>query len=213
MRAIRILCDEHAALREVLSDLELVLDAQLDDDRLEADLALDALEWLERFADGLHQDREEMAIFPCLARRAGSDASHLIDELNAWHAEERRRLDEMRARIEGAAYGDPLSRDSFTVAARAYIDLQRRHADIEDERLVPLARSMLTAADDRVLLREYARLERRHTRPGEARPEERVRDLSARVGRRMFERRAGRTLIPRPRGSTPLPAPHLQDVA
>lgn len=104
MRAIRILQEEHRALREVLDALELVLDGQRADDRLDGELALDALEWFERFADGLHQDREELGLFPRLMARAPGKTRRILEDLMRWHAHERTRLAEMRARIEGAAY-------------------------------------------------------------------------------------------------------------
>ncbi len=186
MRAIRILHDEHRALREVLEALELVLDDQRVDDRLDGELALEALEWFERFADGLHQDREELGLFPRLLARAPRRTRRILDELMRWHAHERTRLAEMRARIEGAAYGEAWSRDAFTVAARAYIEVQRAHADLEDARLLPLARCVLEPGDDELVLAEYARLERLHLRVGEPTPVECAHRIVVAARRRML---------------------------
>jgi len=196
MRAIRTLCDEHQALRDVLDALELVLDCQRVDDRLDVELALEALEWFERFADGLHQDREELALFPRLVERAPAEAQGVLRGLMCWHADERVRLGQMRAWIEGVGYGDACSRDSFTVAARAYIEIQRQHADIEDAQLLPLARQVLTPDDDRLLEAEYARLELRHLRAGEPTPAERAERLAASAAHRALERQ--RSLLSSP---------------
>ncbi len=207
MRAIQTLCAEHEALRDVLDALELVLDCQRGDDRLDAELALEALEWFERFADGLHQDREELALFPRLEQRAPERTRQLLRGLVQWHARERERLEEMRSRIEGAGYGDALSRDVFTAAARAYIELQREHSKLEDAQILPLARAVLTPSDDEIILAEYARLEQLHLRAGECTPIERAHQFVASSVRRALERQP--SLLSRPagdrRGSGPVP--------
>lgn len=195
MRAIRILQEEHRALRAVLDALELVLDGQRADDRLDGELALEALEWFERFADGLHQDREELGLFPRMMARAPGKTGRILEDLMRWHAHERTRLAEMRARIEGAAYGEAWSRDTFTVAARAYIEIQRAHADCEDARLLPLARRVLETGDDELVLAEYARIERMHLRVGEPTPVECANRIVAAALRRALEK--GTSLVPR----------------
>lgn len=188
MRAIQALCEEHRALREVLDALELVLDCQRCDDCLDTEFALDVIEWLERFADGLHQDREELGLFPRLERRSPEEAQKVLSGLVLWHGHERERLGQMRERIEGAAYGDPWSRDVFTVAARAYIALQRQHMDLEDAQILPLARKVLTPEDDALVLAVYEHLERRHLQAGERSPIERANRLSASAARKVLDR-------------------------
>lgn len=196
MRAIQTLCEEHQALRAVLDALQLVLDCQRRDDRLDAEVALEALEWFERFADGLHQDREELGLFPRLEKRAPERAQKVLRGLMQWHAHERERLEQMRAQIEGAAYGDPWSRDVFTAAARAYIEIQRQHSQLEDAQILPLAREVLTPEDDEIILAEYARLEQRHLRAGERTPIERAHQLVASAVRHVLERQP--SLLPGP---------------
>ncbi len=192
MRAIQILRDEHDTLREVLDALELVLDGQQIDDQLDGELVFDVLQWFERFIDGLHQDREELGLFPRLEERAPEQARSVLRELARWHGHERKRFDEMRAQIEGAAYGDTWSRDLFTSAARAYIELQRKHSQVEDARLLPLAEAVLTPEDDDLILAEYARLERTRLRPGEPTVAERAQKLLAHAARRVLQQ--GRTV-------------------
>ncbi|MBL8861128.1 MAG: hemerythrin domain-containing protein [Planctomycetes bacterium] len=206
MRSIQTVCEEHRALREVLDALELILRCQRADDRLDADLALEALEWLERFSDGLHQDREELGLFPALLLRAPDRTREVLASLLRWHADERARILEMRARIEGAAYGDACSRDAFTCAALEYIELQRRHSQVEDAQILPLAREVLLPEDDARILAEYQRIEQRHLRPGEPAPSERSRELVASAAHRVLERQA--SLLPaRSRSLRPAPQP------
>ena len=50
----------------------------------------------------------------------------------------------MRGDLEGAAYGDELSRDRFVACAKRFAALQRTHAAAEDEVLLPLAEELLS---------------------------------------------------------------------
>lgn len=200
MRAIEVVCGEHRALRAVLDTLELVLECQRRDDRLDPELALETLQWFGQYADELHQDREESGLFPHLALRAPARARLVVGEWMRWHAEERTRLAEMRGRIEGAADGDARSRDSFTVSARAYSEIQRHHADFEDARILPLARQVPLPEDDAPILAEYERLERLHLRDGESSPCTRALELATASARLVPRRQA--TLAPgSPEGS------------
>lgn len=188
MRAIQILSEEHRALNEVLDALQVVLDCQHRDDCLEADLALEALEWLERFTDGLHQEREEIALLPLMMTHAPEETQSVLAELKIWHRRERDRLEHMRKQMEGAAYGDQSSRDAFAVAARDYIEIQRRHSELEEAQLLPLAMEVLMPKDDEIMLEEFVRIEGHYLGKGELEPVERAHDLVARALRRMLDR-------------------------
>jgi len=146
----------------------------------------DALRWFDRFIDGWRQDREELGLFPRLEPRPPDRGHSVLSELMHWHGHERKRFDEMSAQIEGAAYGDALSPDLFTCAARADIDLRRKHSQVEDQRLPPLAQAVLTPEDDALILAEYGRLERRHVRPREPKGVERAQKPLAHAARWKF---------------------------
>jgi hemerythrin-like domain-containing protein len=211
MRAIQILCEEHDTLRKVLDALERMLDCQSSTDRIEADIALDALAWFERFADGLHQDREEQGLLPRLQQRAPERVQTVLTDMQCWHGRERERLEQMRSQIEGAAYGDPWSRDTFATAARAYIAIQRQHSGIEEVRLLPLAREVLTPEDDAWILAEYERLEQVALRAGEPTPAEHAQRIIRSASERVLECQP--SLSPRRQPTRTAAAPPQEDVA
>jgi hemerythrin-like domain-containing protein len=78
----------------------------------------------------------------------------------------------------------------FSAAARAYIEIQRKHAELEDAQILPLAREVLTPEDDELILAEYEHLERRHLQAGERTPIERAQRLCASVARQVLDRQA-----------------------
>jgi hemerythrin-like domain-containing protein len=159
MQAIKILTEEHRLLSKVLTCLERLLQDAARSDRLDGDSALRILQFLERFADGSHQDKEEEVLFPLLLRRAPRDTRRIVQALLAEHEKERRLFAELRGNLEGAAYGEPLCLDTFVVLAQKYVAIQRKHAAWEDERLLPLAEELLDEHDDSRMLAGFRRIE------------------------------------------------------
>lgn len=161
MRAIEVLSEEHRVLLDALCRLDrLLLEAARDDD-LDTQTAQQVLAFLERFADGSHREKEELALFPILAARAAGSARLLVGRLLEAHADEHELLEELRSKLEGAAYGDAVSRDTFVLQGRKYSELQHRHARTEEQVLFPLAERSLCAEDDRAILAAFDRIEAR----------------------------------------------------
>jgi hemerythrin-like domain-containing protein len=182
MRSIAILAEEHRAIACVLNCLERLLRATVRTDALDGEAAVEILEYLERFADGSHQDKEELVLFPQLLARTTAAVRRSVAELLAQHEAERRALEELRARLEGAAYGDALSRDTFVGLAGAYVRTLREHARWEDEFLLPLAQKCLDARDDAGMLAGYCAIEERYRARGGRGPREMLQRIRARAG-------------------------------
>ena len=120
MWAVETLAEEHRAIAFVLASLEQLLQETLNTDSLDVEAAVEILEYLERVADGSHQDKEEQVLFPKLLERTSAGARRSVAQLLRDHVHGRRVLEELRANLEGAAYGDALSRDSFVFHGHAY---------------------------------------------------------------------------------------------
>ena len=84
--------------------------------------------------------------------------ARLLDD----HERECRRMDELRSSFEGAAYGDPWSRDTFVTRGREYVRSAREHAAWEEDVLLPLALNHLDPAMDAAMLRELIDVEAEH---------------------------------------------------
>jgi hemerythrin-like domain-containing protein len=162
MKTVEILAGEHRLFHRVLASLDRVLDEAVQDGSMDVSLAVDIVDFLERFADGCHQDKEELVLFPKLMEVTPAESAGLVRDLVGLHGAERDLLGELRRHLEGAAYGDPLSHDQFVHRARAYVDLQRSHATREDCVLLPLAEAYLGRVDDVEVVAGFQRVERRH---------------------------------------------------
>jgi len=155
MNVVQILADEHRLLTGMLFCLELLTERAAEEDRLDGEAAQELLVLFDRFADGAHQDKEELLLFPVLLVRAPSDTVAELRGLAQAHARERALLEAMHGHLEGACYQDPIQLDAFVAGARAYVRLQRAHIREENRLLLPLACRLLEAEDDRRMLAEF----------------------------------------------------------
>ena len=158
MRATEILAEEHRELFRVLDCFESLVE-RVERRGLEAALARDLLDFLERHVDGCHQDKEEKILFPKLMERTPAEMGAFLRALQGIHENERALLGEVRQHLEGAARGDARSLDRFVDSGRLYVSLQREHADREDRMLLPLADEVLGQADDAEMILGFRRIE------------------------------------------------------
>ena len=155
-----VLAQEHAHLARALDWLEILLVRARLEDELDALSISPLLFFFESVVDGLHQDKEEQVLFPVLRKRTTFESDPTFERLLDDHHEDRRKLDQMRVNLEGAAYGDSLSLDFFLVHAKGYLDLQRAHMTEENRWLLPLAERVLSEEDDRKLFAGFNEIER-----------------------------------------------------
>ena len=160
MRAIEILRHEHALLRRVLSCLEALARETVESGELDGDAAAATLSFLERFADGRHQVKEEAHLFRVALDRAPLESRDAIQRMLEAHQAECKLLDDLRQHLDLARCGDSWSTELFAMRAREYVALQREHARAEDEQLFPLIERLLGAADDEEILEGFEETDR-----------------------------------------------------
>lgn len=156
MRSIDLLRQEHDWIARLLHGFQQHLEAGARAGRLESGATLELLSLLGHFADGLHQRREEQALFPRLLARATSVEQRLfLGRLAAEHEQDREHFAVMQRSLLGATYGHSMDLREFLRAAGRYLDLQRQHMVRENGQLLPLAESLLTEEDDAVLVQTF----------------------------------------------------------
>jgi hemerythrin-like domain-containing protein len=148
--AIKIIKDEHLAIASVLYGLQAAIrrigEGSAPDMRL-----LDALlRYVEQFPERLHHPKESGTLFPAVVARC-AEAQVLVDVLDAEHALGASLIEALRAMFARFSNGDSLAFAPFATAVDEYADFHWRHMQREEDRLLPLAASHLTAEDwDRV---------------------------------------------------------------
>ncbi len=155
MHTLELLAEEHRIHRRLLDGLEQLLRRRDRAAPVPSTLLRRLCRFLETAVDGLHQEKEERALFPQLVGRLGRLEFPELLRLEAQHRRDRRLL----ARLRLASFDESLEEDPWTTA-RTYVAFQRRHLAEEERQLFPLAARVLSPADDRIVRAGFRRIER-----------------------------------------------------
>ena len=154
-----ILKAEHRVIEQVLSCLEKLAEASLQEGKLPGQAARDTINFFRDFADRCHHGKEESHLFPLLESK-GFSREHgptgvMLDE----HRQGREHIRVMDGALAAASAGDPGALQDFVAHARAYAELLRQHIHKEDECLFPMANQALSNAEQQALLSAFVEVE------------------------------------------------------
>ncbi|MGE0735888.1 MAG: hemerythrin domain-containing protein [Alphaproteobacteria bacterium] len=145
--AITIIQREHRAIAAVVHCLEHVLD-EIKAKTLvpEYDLFASVIDYIENFSDRFHHPKENDYLFKAVVARDPSIAP-VIADLKTQHDLGERKIADLRWKLEAFRESPKDKFAAFDAAAREYIDFQRRHIGLEEQKVIPLADRVLTADD------------------------------------------------------------------
>jgi hemerythrin-like domain-containing protein len=161
MNTIAILSAEHAAILQVLEQLEQAAAASERGVPVPVDIFRDIQEFFTIFVDRCHHGKEEAEIFPRLQR----DHAALVEHLEAEHVTGRRLALDFAQAVHTYAPGEAATGTALAVAARDYADFLRTHIDQETQELFPVAERALES-DDQQLVAAFERIEVERIGPG-----------------------------------------------
>lgn len=166
MNPTDILKSEHRVIEQVLDCLEKIAAEARVRDRLEAESARDAIDFLRNFADRCHHAKEETHLFPAMEAkgfpRNGGPTGVMLYE----HEQGREHVRGMDAAVNQASVGDSAAVDAFCRHAEGYIELLREHIAKEDHCLYGIANQAFSPADQARLLEQFERVETEHIGDG-----------------------------------------------
>jgi len=146
--AIKIIQREHRALAAVVHTLDHVLE-EVKAGALEPDFELfeNILTYVTDFPDRYHHPKEDDFLFAALSKR-DPGARKVIHDLKEQHKDGERQMADLRWKLEDWKK-DPKGGgfDAFYAAAKAYIEGQRKHMGMEEQKVIPAARKHLTEND------------------------------------------------------------------
>ena len=146
-KAIDLIRGEHRDIALVVQCLAAVLrevrEGKLapDPEMLEA-----VIDYMQNFPDRFHHPKEEEHLFKMLRRRDPS-AAPILDELHEQHVAGERGIADLRWKLEALKKNPEAAFAAFDQAATAYIEFQKRHMALEEQKVLPLAEKVLTQAD------------------------------------------------------------------
>lgn len=154
---IRILRREHANMATLVKTLEWQLGEFERGGSPDYELIRSALDYFLSFPDLYHHPKEDM-VYARLCQR-DPDAARLIGDLRREHETLAARTREVSAGVIAVLDNAQVPRESLARWARAFIELQRTHMQMEEEVFFPAALKALTEADWRALENEMRREE------------------------------------------------------
>lgn len=149
--ATEVLKQEHRVIENVLDALERLAKAAETSALAEWEKAID---FARNFADKCHHLKEENLLFPALEARGIPREGGPIGMMLAEHEEGRGYVRAMAA-VLGSGKDSLDNRQILRETAIAYIRLLRQHILKEDEVLFQMADEVLSAEEQKTLLREF----------------------------------------------------------
>jgi hemerythrin-like domain-containing protein len=161
--ATEVLKAEHRVIETVLDALEKLAKTVESSSLADWEKAID---FARNFADKCHHLKEEKLLFPALEERGIPREGGPIGMMLAEHEEGRGYVRAMAAALESAAKDAQAGRAVLRNKAAAYVRLLRAHIIKEDEVLFQMADAVLSAEDQKTLLREFEEHELREMGSG-----------------------------------------------
>ena len=150
-QAVQVIQSEHAGIWRLMATID-----QLNQALASADVAPDRdlfgaiFDYLQSYTDQMHHPKEDLFLFRALRERA-PESHPVLDELQREHARGPSAMLRLRDLMGRACAGEANDRAAFREALSNYVNTQREHIRKEETQVLPLAQSMLTDADWRVI--------------------------------------------------------------
>lgn len=161
MKALDVLREEHRLIRHGLDRLEVALEplAYAEVERV--------LDLLARFADGVHQQKEEEQLFPLVGDRLRDMVRGALEAMTKEHFMARAYLRAARRALPDAMIGDLVAAELLRNSVESYIGLMRGHMRKEDEILFPFVAQSIGPHEDAALCATFTTIEAEAGRDGD----------------------------------------------
>ncbi len=161
MKAIQQMTLEHERIGTVVRALEaeaatLAAGGDPDTKKLHQ-----AIEFFRVYADDRHHQREEVVFFPALIRRGVPPQGCPLGGLSNGHGTGRELISRLEMQLTTCGDRTEGCRDELRQTLEEIVKFYRHHLWMEDEMVFPMAERFLTEDDDRAMMEEFEKLDRR----------------------------------------------------
>jgi hemerythrin-like domain-containing protein len=136
---------EHVNFAALLDLLELQLDRFHRGEAPDYELMLDIMFYMTHYPDVAHHPREDLAFARIAERNAALRPT--VERLSEQHSALKRDGNALVIALDDIVNGSITSREHVETPGRAYVAAFRRHMDIEEAEVLPLARKLLDRDD------------------------------------------------------------------
>jgi len=123
--------------------------------RPDLDLLFSIIYYIRIFPDNFHHPKEERYLFRAVRKRSPKTGD-ILDQLVRQHAIAARQVAELDAALKAYEKHYPNGLEDLTVTAESFVALQRKHMRLEEEKVIPVAKAVLTQDDWREIDNAFA---------------------------------------------------------
>lgn len=158
------LMDEHRVIERMMKILQSASDDLANGKDVDPALFIEAVDFLQNFADKCHHAKEENLLFEKMIERGVSGEVGPIAVMMREHQDGRAHVRKLAALSKEKM--TERSRNGLIKSSRAYVDLLSKHIQKEDNVLYPLANQVLEPGDQKELEKGFEEVEEKVMGPG-----------------------------------------------
>ena len=145
--------DDHISMSKILSIMEQDIRRIGDEDNHDYALLVDCMRYMVEYADVVHHPKED-AMMSCLLNKSAY-LEALVREVEMQHKSIGKSSIEFYDLVKIAQSGKPVDKDNIAKLGMRYIEMQRKHMDLEEGYLLSKVRALLLHDDYLRINKEY----------------------------------------------------------
>ena len=110
------------------------------------DLLFSIVYYVRVFPNKFHHPKEERYLFKAVRNRS-PETGEILDELVRQHTMGERQIDELNAALKAYEMQYPIGLEELAATAESFIASQLEHMRLEEEKVIPVAKAVLTDED------------------------------------------------------------------
>lgn len=166
MKPTEILMQEHRVIERVLATMQKALQHADSDAQLQLAFFLDAVEFIQGYADAYHHAKEEGVLFKEMEAQGFPVEGGPIAVMLSEHEQARAYTGTMQSAAARWEAGEASAQTEVTRSAQAYVSLLSDHIYKEDNILYPMADQLLSPEDQERMAETFREMEQAATADG-----------------------------------------------
>lgn len=166
LKPTEILMQEHRVIERVLAAMQTAMQRATSDQQLQPTFFLDAVEFIQGYADAYHHAKEEGVLFKEMEAQGFPTEGGPIAVMLSEHEQARAYTGAMKSAAERWDGGEASARSEVTHNAQGYVSLLSDHIYKEDNILYPMADQLLSPEDQERMAETFREMEGTATSDG-----------------------------------------------
>ena len=145
---------DHISISRVLHVMDQELNRIKTDDNPDFDLLVECMRYMVNYVDVVHHPKEDV-MMECVSQKT-DELKDIIEEIEMQHRSIGDMSKDFYSKVEKAAAGEFISRDTLIKSGTGYIKAQRKHVNLEEGSLLRKVRHLLNEEDVEKINQQYA---------------------------------------------------------